>query len=61
MNKRDFIKSAAAMAGVSAIAPFATVSGKNKTPSAAAQQKKQSVIKKSVGLRDDPERGFAHG
>ncbi len=48
MNKRDFIKSAAAMAGVSAIAPFATVSGKNKTPSAAAQQKNKVSLKKAL-------------
>ena len=48
MNKRDFIKSAAVMAGVSAITPFATVSGKNKTPSAAAQQKSKVSLKKAL-------------
>jgi L-ribulose-5-phosphate 3-epimerase len=48
MNKRDFIKSAAVIAGVSAITPFATVSGKDKAPSVATKQKTKVSLKKAL-------------
>ena len=48
MNKRDFIKSAAVMAGVSAITPLATVSGINKAPSMTAEQKPTKVTLKKA-------------
>lgn len=49
MNKRDFIKSAAVMAGVSAITPFATVSGINKVPFMTAEQKTTKMsLKKAL-------------
>lgn len=49
MNKRDFIKSAAVMAGVSAITPFATVSGINKAPFRTVEQKTTKMsLKKAL-------------
>lgn len=46
MNKRDFIKSAAVMAGVSAITPLAAAAGVSKPPFMTAQQKPSKVTLK---------------